>query len=87
MLGNIIDRRSDRLNPNIDAVFEPGVHDDQGRAGERFFDWDDTARSSDYFSVTWQYGLTIRAAALRAERDWPFPVTVFLYDPGSAPAG
>lgn len=87
MLGNILDHRSDRLNPNVDAVFEPSVHDDQGPTGERFFDWSETADSPAYFAVTWQYGLTIRETVLRAERGWPFPVTVHLYDPGSAPAG
>jgi hypothetical protein len=87
MLGNIVDHRRDRLNPHVDAVFEPSVHDDQGRAGVRFFDWSETADSPAYFAVTWQYDTTIRGAVLRAERDWPFPVTVFLYDSGSAPAG
>jgi len=87
MLGNILDHRSDRLNPTIDVVFEPSVHDDQGRAGRRFFDWNETADNPAYFSVTWEYQTTVRDAVLRAERDWPFPVTIFLYDAGSAPAG
>lgn len=87
MLGNMLDHRSDRLNPNVDVVFEPSAHDDQGRIGTRFFDWDEAARSSAYFLARWQYQTTVRDAVLRAERDWPFPITVFLYDSGSAPAG
>lgn len=87
MLGNIVDHRTDRLNPHVDAVFEPSVHDDRRRRGEPFFDWDETANSGAYFAVVWQYGTTLREALLRAERDWPFPVTAYLYDRGSAPAG
>lgn len=87
MLGNIVDHRTDRLNPHVDVVFEPSIHDDQRRRGEPFFDWDETANSGAYFAVVWQYGTTLRDAILRAERDWPFPVTVYLYDHGSAPAG
>lgn len=87
MLGNIVDHRTDRLNPHVDAVFEPSIHDDRRRRGEPFFDWDETANSGAYFAVVWQYGTTLREAILRAEQDWPFPVTAYLYDRGSAPAG
>ena len=87
MLGNIIDARTDRLNPHVDVVFEPSIHDDRRRRGEPFFDWDETANSGVYFPVSWRYDTTIRDAVLQAERDWPFPVTAYLYERGSAPAG
>ncbi|WP_199089757.1 hypothetical protein [Bosea sp. ASV33] len=87
MLGNIIDHRTDKLNPHVDVVYEPSIHDDRRRRSEPFFDWDETANSGTYFAVVWQYGTTLREAVLRAERDWPFPVTAYLYDRGSAPAG
>lgn len=87
MLGNIIDHRTDRVDPNIDAVFEPAAHDDQRRGGTPFFDWAETVGSEVYFAVSWRYGSTVREAVLQAERDWPFPVSVYFYDAGSTPAG
>lgn len=88
MLGNIIDHRTDPTNPNIDAVFEPSINDD-GRRGDsvKHFDYDRTVASGKYFAVTWQYDTSIRDAVMRAETEWPFEVTVYAYDQGSAPAG
>lgn len=87
MLGNFIDHRTDRQNPNIDAVFEPSIHDQGRQGGERYFEPDDTLSSDAYFAVTWQYRTTVREAVLRAEHNWPFPVTVYAYEAGSSPAG
>jgi hypothetical protein len=88
MLGNIIDHRNDPTNPNIDAVFEPSINDDGRRAGGvRHFDYDYTVASGAYFAVTWQYHTTVRAAVMRAETEWPFEVTIYVYDLGSNPAG
>jgi hypothetical protein len=88
MLGNIIDHRTDPTDPNIDAVFEPSINHDGRRAdGVKHFDYDGTVISGAYFAVTWQYHTTMRAAVLRAEDEWPFEVTVYVYDLGSNPAG
>ena len=92
MIGNVIDARTDRLTPHVDAVFEPSAHDDSraafiaGANLPRHFS-EDVVDHPIYFVIRWAYGTTVRDALLRAEAEWPFPVTVYLYDLGSAPAG
>lgn len=92
MIGNVIDARTDRLNPNVDAVLEPSAHDEgrdaflTGAIPVRHFS-EDVVDHPNYFVICWTYGTTVRDALLKAEADWPFPVTVYLYDQGSAPAG
>lgn len=88
MLGNVIDGRTDPTNPNVDAAFEPSIHDDGRRAdGVHHFDYDEAASSRNYFIVTDLLDTTVRTAVLYAETQWAFPVTVFLYDQGSRPLG
>jgi len=88
MLGNVIDGRTDPTNPNVDAVFEPSIHDDGRRAdGVHHFSYDEAANSPDYFIVKDLLSTTVRTAVLHAETQWPFPVTVFLYNQGSRPLG
>ena len=88
MLGNIVDARSDRHIPETDAVFEPSAHDNAKRAdGAEFFEWEDANKDPAYFYAASQEDTTVREAVLRAERDWPFPVTVYLYDKGARPLG
>jgi hypothetical protein len=87
LLGNIIDKRTDRFSPDVDAVFEPSAHDNAKRAdGPEVFSLD-VQSHPDYFHVTSAEETTLRDAVLRAENDWPFPVTVYLYDRGSRPLG
>jgi hypothetical protein len=86
LLGNIRDHRTDPTNPHVDAVFEPSINDDGRRAdGVHHFDFNEAANSPDYFIVTDLLDTAVRLAMLHAEAQWPFPVTVFLYDQGSRP--
>jgi hypothetical protein len=88
MLGNIIDGRTDRTNPHVDAAFEPSYHDDGRRAdGVYHFDYNEVINSPERFIVTDLLDTTVRAAVLHAEAQWPFNVTVYLYDRGSRPLG
>jgi hypothetical protein len=88
MIGNFVDCRTDRTDPRIDAVSEPSVNEEGMVPPEQcHFDLDLTIASGEYFAVRWQYQTTVRDAILRAETDWPFPVTVYAYDAGSGPCG
>jgi hypothetical protein len=88
MLGNIWDRRTDPHLPAVDAVFEPSAHDNAKRPdGSEYFPYEDATDDPTYFIVLDQLDTTVRDACLRAETDWPFPVTVYLYDAGSRPLG
>jgi hypothetical protein len=88
MLGNIEDKRTDSTNPDVDAVFEPSIHDNARRAdGTDVFDWDQATKDPAYFHATSQEDTTVREAVMRAEQAWPFPVTVYLWDKGSRPLG
>lgn len=87
MLGNIVDHRTDRSCPECDAVFEPSAHDNARRADGTYFDLDEASDHPDYFHAVDMLNTTVRSAVLRAEREWPFPVTVFIYDKGARPLG
>jgi hypothetical protein len=88
MIGNIIDHRTNRSTPECDVVFEPSAHDNAKRQdGRPWFDYDVAASDPGYFHVLDSTGNTVREAILRAETDWPFAVTVYLYDKGSLPLG
>lgn len=88
MIGNVIDGRTDPTDPNVDAVFEPSFHDDGRRAdGIHHFDFDEAANDLKYFIVKDLLDTIVRAAILHSESEWPFPVTVYLYDRGSRPLG
>ncbi|ACA16010.1 hypothetical protein M446_1505 [Methylobacterium sp. 4-46] len=88
MLGNIVDHRTDRTCPQVDAVFEPSAHDSAQRPDGTFhFDMAELEHAPNAFHVLEAYNTTVREAVLRAEREWSFAVTVFLYDQGSRPVG
>ena len=88
MLGNIIDHRTDRSTPECDAVFEPSAHDNARRPdGHPWFVLEEAEADPAYFHVLDSVDTTVREALLRAERDWPFAVTVYLYDKGARPLG
>jgi len=88
MIGNVVDNRTDRLCPEVDAVYEPSAHDNATRPdGAEWFPLDDAFDSPAYFVVRGSDDTTVRDALLRAETEWPFPVTVFLYDKGTRPIG
>ena len=88
MLGNVCDHRTDRICPEVDVVFEPSGHDGAQRPdGSYYFDPDEPHRHPSGFHCLEQYDTTVRTAVLRAEQDWAFSVTVYLYDRGSRPLG
>jgi hypothetical protein len=88
LLGNIVDHRTDPYCPEVDAAFEPSVHDNARRPnGSEHFEWDQATADPAYFYVTATEDTTVREAVLRAERDWSFPVTLYLYDRGTRPLG
>lgn len=88
MLGNIIDHRTDRSTPECDAVFEPSAHDNARRPdGLPWFVVEEAEADTVYFHVLDSVDTTVREAMLKAERDWPFAVTVYLYDKGARPLG
>ena len=88
MLGNIRDKRTNPISPQVDVVFEPSIHDNAWDPdGRHHFDYNETSKSPDYIYVKWLYDTTVREAVLYAETAWSIPVTVFLYNQGYCPAG
>lgn len=88
MLGNIVDHRTDRSAPQCDAVFEPSAHDNAARPdGHPWFVLEEAEADTSYFHVLDSVDTTLREALLRADGDWPFAVTVYLYDKGTRPLG
>ena len=88
MLGNIIDHRTDRSTPECDAAFEPSAHDNAKRPdGHPWFALEEAEADPGYFHVLDSVDTTVREAMLKAETDWPFAVTVYLYDKGARPLG
>ena len=83
MIGNIRDHRK---NPNciyVDAVFEPSCNDNSVAGATQF------PVPVDLFTVIEMKGTTVADAIMRAQEEWPYPVTVYLYDrdpPFSGPA-
>ncbi len=92
MIGNVIDARTNPLHPIVDAVFEPSAHDEgravflSGTSPVRHFS-EDVLDHPAYFVIRWMSATTVRDALLRADAEWPFPVTTYLYDAGSQPLG
>jgi hypothetical protein len=86
MLGNIIDRRTQETCPDVDAVFEPSFHDN-ARYPDGTPIFPDCSTEAGYFLVTASYQTSVRDAIQRAETEWPFAITVYLYDPGLRPLG
>lgn len=80
MLWNIIDRRTNKYNINVDAVFEPAHHDNSIADASQ-------AEEDESWGVTSDYNTTIRAAAHKAEEYWEGAVTIYIYDPGTRPIG
>ena len=88
MIGNVVDLRTDSLNPEVDVVYEPSAHDGVRRLeGLEWFPLDDALGSPAYFVVKNSDDTTVQDALLKAETEWPFPVTVFFYDKGTSPIG
>ncbi len=85
MIGNIIDNRTDHYVIEVDAVFEPSFHDRTRADGGRTLP--DVSDQPDYFIVDAKYATTVRDAVQFADSAWSFPVTIYLYDRGSAPLG
>ncbi|MDY8108855.1 hypothetical protein U0C82_06815 [Fulvimarina sp. 2208YS6-2-32] len=87
MIGNIRDHRTDLFVVDIDAVFEPTIHDNPNGYDAGPFRFDVVTQHPDYFHVADLCDTTVRDALLHAETTWPFPVTVYLYDAGIGPLG
>jgi hypothetical protein len=88
MIGNVRDHRKNPHCIYVNAVFEPSYHDNSVAGATQF------PRPDDSFSVIEMSGTTVAAAIMRAHEEWPFPVTVYLYDrdpplsgPTAQPAG
>jgi hypothetical protein len=80
MLWNIVDRRTNKYDNKIDAVFEPAHHDNS-------IDGASQAEEDDTWTITSEYNTTIRDACHKCEEDWWSPVTLYLYDANSKPLG
>ena len=88
MIGNIVDGRSNNAIPECDVVFEPSAHENAQRPdGSVYFGYDIAIEDSEHFYAKAMNDTTVREALLRAESEWTFPVTVYLYDKGSRPLG
>lgn len=79
MIANVIDRRSNKYDVRCDAIFEPSQHDNSVK-GATQFTW-----GSETFTVEEMWQTTI-AQAIERGQVWDCPVTVYLYDPGTAMA-
>ena len=77
MICNIVDRRTNSYDVNIDAIFEPSQHDNSVK-GATQFTWGNETFTYDELSNT-----TIVRAIEFANEQWDCPVTLFIYDRGA----
>ena len=83
MIGNIIDRRTNACNVDVDVIFEPSCHDNNCKGATKF-ESKFVRQHHDYFSEEELYDTTIEKACHWA-RMKTMPVTIHLYDAGSRP--
>ena len=80
MLANIVDRRANQYNVEVDVVFEPTWHDNSCENATKFLQDDDTFDVHDIPNTTVE-------DAIKFANTYEFPVTVYLYDKGADPCG
>ena len=78
-IANIIDRRTNKYNVDVLAIFEPSCHDNitQGATAFEYLKEEDCDTHYDEIPAT-----TISNAIEYAQK-WSYPMTLFLYDVGS----
>ena len=81
-VANIQDFRTCPLNVNVDAVYEPCFHDNEGEGATQFED----GPGPDEFTIDELYDTTVALAIAYANK-FTIPVTLYLYDKGSRPVG
>lgn len=79
-LGNIIDRRKNTYDVEVDAVFEPSWHDNSCVNATEFL------QQEEDWSIDNMDSTTVEEAIMHCDT-WDLPVTVYLYDKGSDPMG
>ncbi len=77
-VGNVVDRRDNQYNIEVDAVFEPSWHDNSCTDASEFLQTDNE------FSVENINDTTVEDAVKHCDT-WDLPVTVYLYDKGANP--
>jgi hypothetical protein len=82
MIFNIIDKRSNKYNVYVHAVFEPAWHDNHNLTQDCKVKVDESQ-----ISVSDQNGISIVQAINIANTNWDYPITLFLYDANSFPLG
>lgn len=80
MIWNVVDRRSNKYNVNIDAVFEPSYHDN-------CVDNSSQAEVDDSFTICCVNKISIAEAINIADTTWECQVTLYMYDYDSNPLG
>lgn len=80
-VGNIVDRRDNQYNVEIDAVFEPSWHDNSCSEATNFMQLSDSELTVDHIDDT-----TVEDAIKHCDT-WDLPVTLYLYDKGADPMG
>lgn len=80
-VGNIVDRRDNQYNVEVDVVFEPSWHDNSCADATNFMQMLDEAFTVDHINDT-----TIEDAIKHCDT-WDLPVTIYLYDKGADPMG
>ena len=77
MIANIVDRHTNSYDVRCDAIYEPSQHNNNVK-GATQFTW-----GSEVFSIEEMIETTVVLAIERGQL-WDCPVTLYLYDPGSA---
>ncbi len=80
-LGNIVDRRENQYNVEVDVVFEPSWHDNSCADATEFMQDEEGLLTIDSMNDT------IVEDAVKKCDEWDLPVTLYLYDKGADPLG
>lgn len=82
---NIVDKRKNAFNVEVDCVFEPSFHDNCVEHATHYPSSGDEIEQE--FDVEHVYNTNIQSVLKYAEKWDKIPVTVYLYDAGSKPVG
>lgn len=85
-ISNIVDRRSNEYDVRCDVVFEPSSHDNSIEGSTQFDQptHDNVRGGTQIITVEKKYNTTIFEMHRTADK-WGYPITAYIYDPGTAP--
>lgn len=83
MLGNIVDRRTNKYNTKCDAAYEPSWHDNCVDGATQFHREAFAGQPGYQLTYDELLNTTVELAIIKSFFSWTIPVTIFLYDEGT----